>query len=72
MGNPRIEFEKDGDISVYDADGKPVAPEPIAKSVEEIIGGCKVKNAESMTVLELEGSCYRTVWWRGKWWRFPC
>lgn len=74
--NPLIELLPNGDIKVWDPKSadpqKPVTPERESASFEEITAGFDVKNAEAMTVVRLEGSCFWQIWWRGRWWRFRC
>ncbi|MEA3278297.1 MAG: hypothetical protein U9Q81_23995 [Pseudomonadota bacterium] len=63
-------FDSQGNLEIYNEYGKKV--EPDKRDLRDIIGSGKVVKAESITVLEVEGSCYRLVFYGGSWHVIPC
>jgi len=62
-------FDGKGNLEVYDGRGDRI--EPRQGNLCDMIGDGKVVNAGCIPYVQVEGSCYRWVYWGG-WIRIPC
>ena len=66
---PGEQIGKIENLTWYDKDGTPHAPETLTP--EEEAGGLGFRDAQSITLVKVEGSCYILVYINGRWVKVP-
>jgi len=67
---PYMCFDAAGALEVFEKKGQRAKEH--RGPVDQLIGDGKVKSADSFTVLEVEGSCFRLVRIGHVWYQIPC
>jgi len=70
MATPHLQFDKNGNLEVFDSDGKKVTPHkgPLPK----IPGKFELEKIDTITAYRFKGSCRLCFFWNGGWHCVDC